>query len=276
MGAAKLDKLIDILPRGLKLSKYYEDGNTVPLLMDEVFRVGVIVFDGGFQAQLYATPDLFLRFPVEPPCHIKASASIPPLSKLPSNLVELWWKTVLNTPVTLGLENEFHISTDRLFGVGLRFRGVFLCLSITSIESSPAKPVWKRIRDSRPNLRSSLIDEPSGAIRPRNQIGETSKATKIFLCSNGGWSSEQTCGIADIGADSWVRFVSYKGEEPRILAKFPKADYRSSYPFFLESVGRFLPYHQYLISPIPVRSLRFEDLINVCRDHFPKLESQSD
>ncbi len=255
-----MDRLINILPNGLKLSTHHDNRNVVPIVNNGGFCIGSIkFFNGGLSAQVFACPDLFLLFPFEPPDGIYKT-SIPPLSTLPSNLVSDWWNSVLNAPLTLGLENEFHIQTDKLMGVGLRFRSVFLSVTVWSVESSPAKPVWKRIREQHPNLRSSLAD-----ISPRRA---TKRPTRVKLVGCDGWSDDQIDGLADVG-DKWVSFVSRKGEEPQILpgAEFPKDNY-PSYRHFIEVMGKWMPDTLMLLEPIPVRSLEFEDLIDICRQRF--------
>jgi len=95
------------------------------------------------------------------------------------------------------------------------------------------------------------------------------KSLEIKLVGCGGWSNEQISGIADIGV-SWVRFISRKGEGPRMLpgTTFLKADF-SSLDHFLGVIGKYLPYESTLSAPVLVESLRFEDLIDVCREYFP-------
>jgi hypothetical protein len=262
---ADMDILANILPSELSLSKSNEDRNVVHILNRDGYRIGSIkFFNGGLSAQVFACHDLFLLFPIELPNQIY-NTSIPPLCRLPSNLVPDWWNSVLNAPLTLGLENEFHIKTDRLMGVGLRFRGVFLSVTVWSIESSPAKPVWKRIREQHPNLRSSLSDSsPHRAMK---------RPTRIKLVGIDGWNNDEIGGIADVG-DKWVSFVSCKGGTPQILpgAEFPKNNY-PSYRHFIELMGKWMPDTITLLIPIEVNSLRFEDLLPVCKERFPTFKA---
>lgn len=90
------------------------------------------------------------------------------------------------------------------------------------------------------------------------------------------WDSETILGFVDEGA-TCSRFISEKGSEPKVLknASFKKDNYKGA-DAFAAVMGKFLPTYTFLDVPVKVDSLKYEDLIDVVKKHFPDLNSDEE
>lgn len=235
----------------------------------------LIVNDSGIQAvEIYRTSDLFSVYFES---IISSYNSSPDRTSFVSNvisldLIEKWWDSVITTHVNIPnsvlLDQTIQIQNKGMIGSLVLYRGSLLHFTCYFVEPA-AKPQWMIIRDSRPFLRSSLLD----AEDTRRSRQERRKSYKIAAL--GGFSSEQASGILELN-DSWIRFVCYKGQEATLIedASFKKSDYPSR-NYFYEVAGKYLPYYRYLTRPLTIPSLRFEDILSVCRTNFPDDEADT-
>ena len=92
----------------------------------------------------------------------------------------------------------------------------------------------------------------------------------IKLCGVDCWSASRVSGIVDMGGSEYFNFLSEKGKEPVVYEDFPffKKDYKN-FHHFTGVVGKFAPYMVCANVPVKVRSLAYQDLIDVCREKFP-------
>ncbi len=93
---------------------------------------------------------------------------------------------------------------------------------------------------------------------------------KLIACD--GYTDEGFAGMAEIDDEKWVVFQTEKGKKPILFEKetFYKKDY-ADFDAFKEQVRVWMAYRSFLKEPIPVKSLKYDDIIFVARDKFPTL-----
>ncbi len=93
---------------------------------------------------------------------------------------------------------------------------------------------------------------------------------KLVACD--GYNDEGFQGMAEIDDERWIVFQTEKGKKPTFFDKetFYKKDY-ADFNAFKEQVRVWMAYRSFLNEPIPVKSLKYDDIIFVAKDKFPTL-----
>jgi hypothetical protein len=73
--------------------------------------------------------------------------------------------------------------------------------------------------------------------------------------------------------EKYLTFVSAKGKIPDLRSgnAFDKNDYKG-YDHFCGVISKFMPEFTVAVPPIEIKSVRYEDLLDICKEKFPLLE----